>query len=183
MARVKERAPILCTCRWGRRALTLRWPRAQVIGIDVSATGIQQTEKLKRKHGIENHELQQLPVERAVELGRSFEHVTCTGVLHRLPGPDKGLRALHDVLMPELAMHLIIYAPYGRAGVYLLQDYCRRGVAAGVLNKSHTCTDICLPFDTHQKKLFDVIDGKRTIGEIAPQAALRDAAKVLFEGL
>jgi 2-polyprenyl-3-methyl-5-hydroxy-6-metoxy-1,4-benzoquinol methylase len=50
----------------------------------------------------------------------------CTGVLHHLPDPDKGLRALHDVLMPESAMHLMVYASYSRAGVYLLQDYCRR---------------------------------------------------------
>jgi len=34
---------------------------------------------------------------------------------------------------------------------------------------------------TEQKKLFDAIDGKRTISEIAPQAAQRDAARVLFE--
>ncbi len=89
-------------------------------------TSIQQTERLKRKHGIENLELQQLPVERAAELGRVFDHVICTGVLHHLPDPDRGLRALHDVLTPDGAMHLMVYAPYGRAGVYLLQDYCRR---------------------------------------------------------
>ena len=52
-----------------------------------------------------------------------------------------------------------------------------------MLNKSHTYTDIYLPLSAQQKKLFDAIDGKRTIGEIAPQAAQRDAAKVLFEGL
>ena len=23
-------------------------------------------------------------------------------------------------------MYLMVYAPYGRAGVYMLQDYCRR---------------------------------------------------------
>ena len=106
--------------------VALRWPRAQVIGIDVSATSIEETEKLKRKHRIENLELRQLPLERAAELGRSFEHVICTGVLHHLPDPDRGLRALHDVLAPDGAMHLMVYAPYGRAGVYLLQDYCRR---------------------------------------------------------
>lgn len=69
--------------------VALRWPRAQVVGIDVSATSIQQTDKLKRKHGIENLELQQLPVERAAELGRSFEHVICTGVLHHRPTPTR----------------------------------------------------------------------------------------------
>ena len=47
-------------------------------------------------------------------------------MLHHLSDPDKGLRALHDVLEPDGAMHVMVYAPYGRAGMYMLQDYCRR---------------------------------------------------------
>jgi hypothetical protein len=30
------------------------------------------------------------------------------------------------VLKPDGAMHLMVYAPYGRAGVYMLQEFCRR---------------------------------------------------------
>ena len=60
------------------------------------------------------------------ELGRSFDKIVCTGVLHHLPDPDAGLRALREVLEPDGAMHLMVYAAYGRAGVYMLQDYCRR---------------------------------------------------------
>ena len=56
----------------------------------------------------------------------SFDLIVCTGVLHHLADPDAGLRALHDVLKPDGAMHLMVYAPYGRAGIYLLQDFCRR---------------------------------------------------------
>ena len=65
-------------------------------------------------------------MERAAELGQTFEHVVCTGVLHHLPDPDAGLRALRDVLAPAGALHVMVYAPYGRAGVYMLQEYCRR---------------------------------------------------------
>ncbi len=104
----------------------LRWPRAQVVGIDVSAKSIAFTQGLKRKYALANLEVRQLPVERAAELGQSFEHVVCTGVLHHLPDPDAGLRALRDVLAPTGAINVMVYAPYGRAGVYMLQDYCRR---------------------------------------------------------
>jgi SAM-dependent methyltransferase len=320
----------------------LRWPRAKVTGIDVSATSIEQTELLKRKYGLDNLNVLQLPVERATELGCKFDYVVCTGVLHHLSDPDKGLRALHDVLEPDGAMHLMVYAPYGRAGVYLLQDYCRRlgigtssqeikdlaaslkalppdhplipllrnapdlrtegaladallhpqdraysvpqlfnflaaggfsfgrwlrqaaylpqcgvlassphqplltrlpmpeqyaavelfrgsmvrhsvvayrndrpnhesidftgdawlgyvpirmanticvqeklppGAAAVLINRSHTYTDIYLPINAQQKNLYDAVDGKRSIGEIAPETALRNIARVLFEGL
>jgi SAM-dependent methyltransferase len=109
----------------------LRWPRAKVVGIDVSASSIESSERLKRKYGLDNLELRQLPVERAADLGRRFEHIVCTGVLHHLPDPDAGLQALHGVLEPDGAMQLMVYAPYGRAGIYLLQDYCRRlGIGA-----------------------------------------------------
>ena len=320
----------------------LRWPRAKVTGIDVSATSIEQTELLKRKYGLDNLNVLQLPVERAAELGCSFDYVVCTGVLHHLADPDAGLRALHDVLEPDSAMHVMVYAPYGRAGVYLLQDYCRRlgigtssqeikdlvaslkalppdhplipllrnapdlrqegavadallhpqdraysvpqlfsflaaagfrfgrwlrqaaylpqcgvlassphqplltrlpmpeqyaavelfrgsmvrhsvvayrndrpnhesldftgdawlgyvpirmanticvqeklppGAAAVLINRSHTYTDIYLPINAQQKNLYDAVDGKRSIGEIAPETALRKIARVLFEGL
>jgi SAM-dependent methyltransferase len=104
----------------------LRWPRAQVIGIDVSAKSIAFTQRLKRKYALANLEVRQLAVERAAELGQGFEFVVCTGVLHHLPDPDAGLRALHDALEPTGALNVMVYAPYGRAGVYMLQDYCRR---------------------------------------------------------
>jgi SAM-dependent methyltransferase len=104
----------------------LRWPRARVIGIDVSARSIAFTQRLKQKHGLANLEVRKLAVEHAGELGQCFDHVVCTGVLHHLPDPDAGLRALHDVLESNGALNVMVYAPYGRAGVYMLQDYCRR---------------------------------------------------------
>jgi SAM-dependent methyltransferase len=104
----------------------LRQPKASVVGIDVSATSIRHTPELKRKYNLENLELHQLPVERVGELGRSFDKIVSTGVLHHLPEPDAGLRALRDVLNPEGVMHLMVYAAYGRAGVYMLQEYARR---------------------------------------------------------
>ena len=56
----------------------------------------------------------------------SFDQIVCTGVLHHLADPDAGLRALRSVLKPDGAMHLMVYAPYGRTGIYMLQDFCRR---------------------------------------------------------
>ncbi len=104
----------------------VRWPRANVVGIDVSAKSLAFAQELKRKHNLENLEVRQLAVERAAELGETFDHVVCTGVLHHLADPDAGLRALRDVLAPSGTLNVMVYAPYGRAGVYMLQDYCRR---------------------------------------------------------
>ena len=91
-----------------------------------SATrALRHTRDLQRKYNLENLELHQLPIERVREIGRSFDLVVCTGVLHHLPDPDHGLRALRDVLRPSGAMRLMVYARYGRAGIYMMQEYCR----------------------------------------------------------
>lgn len=103
----------------------LRNPAAQVVGFDLSSTSIQHTEELKRKYNLDNLEVRQLPVERASELNKRFDKIICTGVLHHLVDPDTGLRALRELLEPEGAMYLMVYAAYGRAGVYMLQEYAR----------------------------------------------------------
>jgi SAM-dependent methyltransferase len=103
----------------------LREPDARITGIDISETSLRYTRDLQRKYGLENLELHQLPIENIGELGRTFDQVVCTGVLHHLPDPDLGLRALRHVLRPQGAMHLMVYAPYGRAGIYMMQEYCR----------------------------------------------------------
>ena len=66
------------------------------------------------------------PIERVSDLKTSFDQIICTGVLHHLADPDAGLSALRGVLKPDGAMHLMVYAPYGRAGIYMLQEFCRR---------------------------------------------------------
>ena len=109
----------------------MRWPAAQVTGIDFSETSVRCTEELKRKYQLDNLQVRQLPLERARELETSFDQIVCTGVLHHLPDPDAGLRSLRDVLEPHGAMHLMVYAPYGRTGIYMLQDFCKRiGIGA-----------------------------------------------------
>lgn len=103
----------------------LREPDARITAIDISEVSLHHTRDLQRKYQLENLELHQLPIERIQELGRSFDQVICTGVLHHLADPDIGLRALRAVLEPQGAMHLMVYAAYGRAGIYMMQEYCR----------------------------------------------------------
>ena len=51
-----------------------------------------------------------------------FDYVDCCGVLHHLPDPAAGLAALTSVLAPGGGIGLMVYAPHGRTGVYMLQD-------------------------------------------------------------
>lgn len=51
-----------------------------------------------------------------------FDYIDCCGVLHHLPDPEAGFRALRAALAPGGGMGFMVYAPYGRSGVYPLQE-------------------------------------------------------------
>jgi SAM-dependent methyltransferase len=117
---------LIAGCGTSQAAMyALRDPDARITGIDISETSLRHTRDLQRKYNLDNLELHQLPIERAGELAHSFDLIVSTGVLHHLPDPDAGLRALRNVLSPRGAMQLMVYAPYGRAGIYMIQKYCR----------------------------------------------------------
>ncbi len=103
----------------------IRQPASHVVAIDISETSILHTETLKRKYQLTNLEIRQLPIERVDELNYRFDQIICTGVLHHLPEPQAGLCALRDVLEPDGVIDLMVYATYGRYGVYMLQNYAR----------------------------------------------------------
>ena len=113
--------------------------KAEVVGIDVSSTSLEHSQQLARRHSLDNLTLRRLAIEDVGDLGQTFDHIVCTGVLHHLADPVAGLRALGEVLAPGGAITLMVYAPYGRAGVYLLQDYCRR---LGITTESHDLADL-----------------------------------------
>jgi hypothetical protein len=101
------------------------------VGIDVSPASLEHEERLARRHGLTNLELRELPIERIAELGERFDEVVCTGVLHHLADPELGLARLAGALKADGALHLMVYARYGRAGVEMMSDYARRlGVSA-----------------------------------------------------
>jgi SAM-dependent methyltransferase len=151
-----EREILVAGCGTSQAArYALQEPEAHVTGVDSSSVSLRHTRELQRKYGLDNLQLHQLPVERVAELGGTFDQIVCTGVLHHLPDPDQGLRALRDVLKPGGALHLMVYAPYGRTGIYMMQQYCRLlniepsdtdlrdlGATLGVLSTDHPLASV-----------------------------------------
>lgn len=97
-------------------------PRARIVGVDISAASLQISAEQCAAHGIDNVEHLQLPLEQIGSLGEDFDFVCCTGVLHHLADPVAGLRALGRVTRPNGAIMTMVYARYGRQGIYMLQE-------------------------------------------------------------
>ncbi len=54
-----------------------------------------------------------------------FDYIDCCGVLHHLDDPAAGLCALAGALAPGGGIGLMVYAPFGRTGVYPMQGALR----------------------------------------------------------
>ena len=75
------------------------------------------------------------------------------------------------------------YVPIRMSETICVQD---RVPAAVLLNQSHTCTDLLMTIDATEKRMFDAIDGTRSIGEILealPPSQGQSDARTFFERL
>jgi SAM-dependent methyltransferase len=59
-----------------------------------------------------------------LDLGR-FDYINCTGVLHHLADPTRGLRALASTLKPDGGALIMVYGSIGRTSIYQLQELLR----------------------------------------------------------
>ncbi len=100
-------------------------PQAKVVAIDVSQPSLDHHQFLKNKHGLQNLELHRLPIEEVGQLGRDFDLIVSTGVLHHLAVPELGMKALAQCLRQDGVMALMLYAKYGRIGVEMMQSVFR----------------------------------------------------------
>jgi ubiquinone/menaquinone biosynthesis C-methylase UbiE len=101
----------------------LRDTNAEIVHLDFSAASIAIARERAQKRGLSNitwiHDsLLHLPT---IDVGK-FDYINCVGVLHHLPDPDAGLKALRAVLSERGAMGVMVYATYGRTGVYQMQS-------------------------------------------------------------
>ncbi|MEY4720944.1 MAG: hypothetical protein RIQ46_669 [Pseudomonadota bacterium] len=100
-------------------------PKARVVAIDISQPSLDHHAYLKAKHALENLELRQLPIEDVKTLGRDFDLIMSTGVLHHLASPERGMAALASCLRPDGVAAIMLYARFGRTGVEMLQSVFR----------------------------------------------------------
>ena len=98
---------------------------AKVVAVDISQPSLDHLQYLKDKYGLGNLELHRLPIEELSSLKRNFDLIVSTGVLHLLPDPVAGMKALRACLRRDGALGVMLYAKYGRMGVEMLQSAFR----------------------------------------------------------
>ena len=93
----------------------------QITYVDLSKASRKVAEARAKARGLKNIRFVTGSLLDAPDYGQ-FDYIDCCGVLHHLPEPAEGFRALRAALAPGGGLGFMVYAPYGRSGVYPLQE-------------------------------------------------------------
>ena len=93
----------------------------EITYIDLSRASRKVAEARAKARGLTNIEFRTGDLLEVGALGQ-FDYIDCCGVLHHLAEPIEGFRALSSALADDGGLGFMVYAPYGRSGVYLLQS-------------------------------------------------------------
>ncbi|NBO18579.1 MAG: class I SAM-dependent methyltransferase [Proteobacteria bacterium] len=118
---------------------------ARITALDMSSASLGVVKARLEKRGLDNVQLVHdslLNVQ--AHMQQPYDYINCSGVLHHLEVPEAGLAALERVLAPEGVMHLMLYALYGREGVYQVQRLMRliNGDEPDMQNKVDACRKV-----------------------------------------
>ena len=99
----------------------------EIVYLDMSKSSMQiakERAKIRQLKNIKwiNNSILEIP---NINIGE-FDYINCSGVLHHLESPIDGLNALKSALKNGGAMGIMVYAQYGRTGVYQMQDLMQK---------------------------------------------------------
>ncbi len=101
----------------GQHPLTVAssYANARVTGVDLSRASLAYGKRMAARYGIDNIAFLRGDILDLPQLGRTFDHAECVGVLHHMADPKAGLHAISAVLRPGAFLRLGLYGESARA--------------------------------------------------------------------
>lgn len=94
----------------------------KVTAIDLSPSSIAYARMMAMKLRVENVEFFEGNLLDIKTLGKTFDIIECSGVLHHMPEPEAGLKALHEVLADGGLIKIGLYSELARAQITATKD-------------------------------------------------------------
>ena len=107
---------LVAGCGTGRHPIdiALSHRTARVLAIDLSLSSLAYGVRKARELGADNVDFAQADILELGSLGRSFDHIDSSGVLHHLGDPWTGWRVLLSILRPGGTMRIALYSEIAR---------------------------------------------------------------------
>ncbi len=190
---------LIAGCGTGLSTTTLakNMRHARILAIDLSLASLSYAKRMAEKFALTNIEFAQADIMRLGALGREFDFIDASGVLHHLADPWEGWRVLLALLRPGGTMQISLYSEPARrnvvAGRALIAQRGYRPIAAdirrareeiaaaddGSLLKSLTRSDDFFSMSECRDFLFHPQEHRLTLPQIK---AFLDANGLQFSG-
>ena len=107
---------LVAGCGTGRHALATasRFSNAHVLAVDLSLSSLSYALRKTKELDFSNIEYAQWDIVKLGSIGRQFDLIECSGVLHHLGDPLAGWRVLVDLLQPGGVMKIGLYSEIAR---------------------------------------------------------------------
>ena len=92
-------------------------PHVRVLAIDLSLTSLSYAKRMAQDLGLGNIALARADINRLASIGRDFDFIDASGVLHHLADPWAGWRVLLSLLRPGGTMQVCLYSALARQNV------------------------------------------------------------------
>ena len=92
-------------------------PHARILAIDLSVASLCYAQRMAQSYGLANVEFGQADITKLGTIGREFDYIDASGVLHHLADPWEGWRKLLSLLRPGGFMLVGLYSELARQGI------------------------------------------------------------------
>ena len=140
---------LIAGCGTGRDTAVLAaiFPDAIITAIDLSRTSLAYAAIRAEEHGLKNISLRHGDILKLGALGRTFDYISSTGVLHHMENPIEGWKVLCGLLKPGGLMRIGLYSEIGRQGVLAAREAIKKGnypsSPEGIARFRRESPDIC----------------------------------------
>lgn len=159
-------------------------PKARILAIDLSLASLGYAKRMAQRFNLTNVEFGQADIVNLASLGRQFDFIDASGVLHHLANPWEGWRILLSLLRPDGVMQVGLYSAAARRNVVAIRELiaqrgyrsaaadirrCREEIMAaadGSLWKSVTTSSDFFALSGCRDLLFHVQEHRMTLPEI-----------------
>ena len=116
---------LIAGCGTGQQSIVTarRFAGARVLAVDLSLASLCYAKRMSRAFGADNVAYAQADVLELANVGRTFDVIETSGVLHHLADPIEGWRVLLSLLRPGGFMHVGLYSETARAQIRSARAY------------------------------------------------------------
>ena len=109
---------LIAGCGTGQQIFdALSYSNSDLTAIDLSSSSIAYAKRKAHEYGIEHIRFIEMDILDLPKLNEEFDLIECTGVLHHMKDPSKGLQSLHTILAADGMLKLGFYSELARQDI------------------------------------------------------------------